>query len=96
LFVSGWPHNPKNKRFQFFQVTVSDSEINAETIPRALMPVSEVMGETRPEITRQSDIIQLITSIKSIHTLSSAHISLDNILILLQRLPRNIFKVLAD
>jgi len=60
------------------------------------MSVSQVMGETRAKITRQSDVIQLIAPIKSIHTLSSAYISLDNILILLQRLPRNIFKVLAD
>ncbi len=59
------------------------------------MSVSQVMGETRAEITRQSDIIELIAPIKRIHTLSSAHIPLDNILILLQRLPGNVFQMLA-
>jgi hypothetical protein len=60
------------------------------------MPISQVVGETRAEIARQSDVIQLITPIKRIHTLSSAHISLDNILILLQRLPGNVFQMLTD
>ena len=92
LFIPGRFYDPKNQGFQFFQVTVTYGQIDTESIPRIPVSIPQVVGETRTEIACQSDVMDFPTPIKCIHSLPAADISANNVLILLQCLPRNVFQ----
>jgi hypothetical protein len=50
LFVSLGFDDSEKQRFNFAQVAIANSEINAKTIPRLAMPVFQVVAETGAEI----------------------------------------------
>ena len=60
------------------------------------VPVLQVMLEPVTEICRQPNVVQLPASVESIHTLPSANVRADDLLVSFQCLARNSFQVLAN
>jgi len=78
------------------QVAVADGQVARETVPGLAVPVLEVVLEPVAEIRGQPHVIELPASIQGVHTLASANVGSDDPLVLLQRLARDVFQVLAN
>ncbi len=96
LPVAGGADDAKEQGFQFSQVIVADRQIDAEAVPGLCMFVAEMLPQAPAEIVRQANVIELVSPIERVDTVSAADIALDDVLILRQGLSRNILQILAD
>ncbi len=90
-------HNSERERFEFLDVRVAaDGEIDAEPVPLAAVPVLQVLLEPIAQVARKADVIELVAFVKGVNSFASANIIANDVLIFLERVARNIFKVLRD
>ena len=54
------------------------------------MPVVEMAFEPRPQILRQTDVVELSLTVKGVHAVPTSNLLLDDLLVLFEGLPGNI------
>ncbi len=86
----------QDERFKIVEMGILDGQINAEGIPGKRVAVFQVGLETIAKVRCQADILQTSLSVESIDPMASLNVLTQDALILLQRSPGDVLKMLAN
>jgi hypothetical protein len=86
----------QNQRFQLSEMAVADCEIDAEPIPGLGVAIFQVVAQTGAEIGCEADVVELAPAVESVNAVAIADVLADEVLVLFQGLPGNVFQVLTD
>ena len=70
--------------------------LNAEAVPGLAVSVFQVVAEAESEVGGETDVIKFSAAVKGIDAVAVADVLADEVLILFQRLPGDVFQVLTD
>ena len=77
-------------------MAVINYEENAKTVPRMAVPVFQVVAKPGAKIGCKANVIKFVAPVERINAVAASHVLFDYVLVFLQRLARNVFKVLAN
>lgn len=96
LLVSAGFDNAKDQGLKFPQMTVTNGQVDAETVPGIGVAVPEVHSEAGLEAAGEANIVEFVATVERVDALPIPDVPADDSLILLEGVAGDVLQMLTD